>query len=106
MARRKRHHAALKRQRKRAREARARRRSMRREQRERDVVVTEMWGYRAHMECGRKLYYATKELAMARALKSVACGAPMLRAYKCPYCEGWHLTSKPEPADDMGEAVA
>ena len=23
-------------------------------------------------------------------------GAPPLHVYKCPYCNGWHLTSKPE----------
>ena len=35
------------------------------------------------------------EAAAARILESNTCNAKLLRAYECPYCKRWHLSSKP-----------
>lgn len=64
------------------------------EKKERDKRVTERYGRSAHYSCGRKARYPTKEAAIERAAIGIAHGQRYLRAYPCPYCGGWHLTSK------------
>lgn len=49
-----------------------------------------------HKACERKNRYATRAEAQATATECAEHGAPPLHAYRCPYCDGWHLTSKPE----------
>lgn len=65
-----------------------------REMRERDARVTAEYGDEAHKMCGCKLKYRSKGDALGRASKCVEHGSTPLRAYRCPYCGGWHLTSK------------
>lgn len=64
------------------------------ERAERDAMVTAEHGEQGHWSCGRKMRYPTKSAALMRASKCQRRGAPALRAYRCPYCGGWHLTSK------------
>lgn len=98
---RRRHHPSLKMARKRAKDARARRKRARRERISRDEVVTHNFGMAAHQMCGRKRRYGSEGAALVYASRCVAHGAPALRAYKCPYCDGWHLTSQPRTQDDV-----
>ena len=44
--------------------------------------------------CERKNRYASRYEAEATAAECAEHGAPPLHVYRCPYCEGWHLTSK------------
>ena len=46
--------------------------------------------------CERKNRYASRYEAELTAAECAEHGAPPLHVYKCPYCNGWHLTSKPE----------
>ncbi len=41
----------------------------------------------------RYAYLSEAEDAIAACAEHGTCG---LHAYRCPYCNGWHLTSKPE----------
>lgn len=66
------------------------------ERMERDARVTELHGERAHVMCGRKLRYPSKESALRTANRCLRHGSVALRAYKCPYCGGWHLTKDAE----------
>lgn len=59
----------------------------------RDARVTAEHGPAAHWACGRKARYPTREAAIERAAVGIAHGQPFLRAYQCPYCGGWHLSS-------------
>lgn len=43
----------------------------------------------AHMMCKRKVKFQSKERAEATNTGQ--------RAYRCPYCNGWHLASQKEP---------
>lgn len=63
------------------------------EKKERDARVTAEYGRSAHYACGRKARYPTKADAIERAAVGIAHGQKFLRAYECPYCGGWHLTS-------------
>jgi hypothetical protein len=45
--------------------------------------------------CG-KVFYPTRERAMKVAGRRQHEDAGYLRAYHCPECGGWHLTSKPK----------
>lgn len=67
-----------------------------RERARRDARVTAMHGEQAHRSCGKKYRYADESEALSMAARCVLDGAPMLRAYKCRYCGGWHLTKQPE----------
>ena len=63
------------------------------ERKRRDARVTAEYGHAAHYSCGRKARYPTREAAIERAAVGIAHGQPFLRAYLCPYCGGWHLSS-------------
>lgn len=62
----------------------------------RDARVTAEHGEHAHYSCGSKYRYETEQIALAAATKRVLRGAPMLRAYHCELCGGWHLTKRQE----------
>lgn len=68
------------------------RRLMHRQQ-NRDSRVTNEYGEQAHRQCGKKARYRSKIDALIAANRCTMRGAPKLRAYRCPYCGGWHLTS-------------
>lgn len=72
----------------------------REEQQQRDEYVTEKYGERAHNMCGRKIRYRSKSSALARASRCSFLGGASLRAYNCPYCNGWHLTSSKKLGDN------
>lgn len=44
--------------------------------------------------CERKNRYASRYEAELTAAECAEHGAPPLHVYHCPYCNGWHLTSK------------
>lgn len=46
--------------------------------------------------CTSKVRYDTREDAEEAARTSRFAGGKTLRVYRCDYCDGWHLTSKPE----------
>ena len=45
--------------------------------------------------CSSKNRYFSRAEAEATAAECAAHGAPKLHVYRCPFCDGWHLTSKP-----------
>ncbi|MFR6288741.1 MAG: hypothetical protein ACLUJY_05295, partial [Adlercreutzia equolifaciens subsp. celatus] len=51
---------------------------------------------RRHKACERKNRYASRYEAELTAAECAEHGAPPLHVYRCPYCNGWHLTSKGE----------
>lgn len=64
------------------------------EREKRDSMMRSTYGNVAHWMCGAKIRYESESDALARAARSAYHGAPLLRAYKCPYCDGWHLTKR------------
>lgn len=46
--------------------------------------------------CESKNRYATRAEAEDAIASCAAYGTRGLHCYPCPYCDGWHLTSKPE----------
>ena len=77
---------------KRKRDARKRKRKARIK---RDAEITKKYGMKGHRACGRKRSYPSEEAALSFANRSMnVYGAPPLKVYKCPYCDGWHLTHK------------
>lgn len=78
-----------------AKQLRAQRKRARRHRIMRDRVVTALYGDAGHRQCGKKARYITEYDAVRKAALYVAHGAPPLRAYECPLCGGWHLTSTP-----------
>lgn len=60
----------------------------------RDAEVTAEHGESGHRICGRKIRYRTESKARSRAAECQYHGAKGLRVYHCPYCDGWHLTSR------------
>ena len=45
--------------------------------------------------CSSKNRYATQGEALAAIAACEEYGTRGLQAYRCPYCNGWHLTSHP-----------
>lgn len=43
---------------------------------------------------GRKLVFATRDDALAKANRAKPGRLPALRAYRCKPCKGWHLTKQ------------
>ena len=78
---------------------RRRKRKAERERALRDAWVTEVWGRRGHGGCGRKLRFRC--LHEARTFAEAHAWHAKWWAYRCPYCNGWHLTS--HPGDDCVE---
>lgn len=69
------------------------------EMRSRDQWVTKRYGTQGHAACGKKRRYDTKTQAMSSADKSyydVAERGCSLHAYRCPFCDGWHITHHEE----------
>ena len=77
---------------KRAKHRRAQARS--RERRERDKRARAEHGADGHSECGKKRRYATEIEATLAAMHAEQRGALPLRAYRCRFCGGWHLTKR------------
>lgn len=46
------------------------------------------------MTCGRKIRYESE--GTAQIVMIMRGTKEHLRAYRCPYCGGWHITHKPE----------
>lgn len=46
--------------------------------------------------CESKNRYASRALAESAIASCADYGTTGLHAYRCPYCNGWHLTSKPQ----------
>lgn len=46
--------------------------------------------------CESKNRYMSKSEAEAAISACASYGTTGLHSYRCPYCDGWHLTSKPE----------
>ena len=46
--------------------------------------------------CESKNRYTSKSDAEAAITSCASYGTTGLHSYRCPYCNGWHLTSKPE----------
>lgn len=46
--------------------------------------------------CEAKNRYGTRAEAEEAIASCAAYGTRGLHCYRCPYCDGWHLTSKPE----------
>lgn len=51
--------------------------------------------HRRTKACESKNRYSSRSEAMATIAECEAHGTYGLQAYKCPYCNGWHLTSHP-----------
>lgn len=73
---------------------RRRKRKMEREQALRDAWVSEVWGKRGHGACGRKVRFRCMHDAGVFVADHHLTRTAW--AYRCPYCNGWHLTSHPE----------
>ena len=50
---------------------------------------------RRQKSCESKNRYATKGEAQLAIASCAEHGTKGLKAYRCPYCNGWHLTSHP-----------
>lgn len=71
------------------------RKEARRKRIKRDRIVTERYGTSAHYSCGRKVRYSTLANALDHARRyRILYAVPTCRPYPCPYCGGWHLTTK------------
>lgn len=60
---------------------------------QRDAEVTRRYGWTAHRSCGTKIAYQSEDEAMSSAARYSRRTVGLLRAYECPYCGKWHLTS-------------
>lgn len=61
--------------------------------RRRTRLIKKKYGRKAHNACTSKKYYHTKKGAMsaARCMERMFDGT--YTAYKCDFCDGWHLTT-------------
>ncbi|WP_296010049.1 hypothetical protein [uncultured Adlercreutzia sp.] len=67
-----------------------------REERRREKDAEAREAVRRKRGCESKQRYASRYEAEVTIAECRVHGAPPLHAYRCPYCNGWHLTSKPE----------
>ena len=58
--------------------------------------ASDEFGEAQRRTCAAKNRYATREDAEEAARTCTTNGRRTLRVYRCDYCDGWHLTSKPE----------
>ncbi|MBM6687975.1 hypothetical protein H6A35_03705 [Collinsella tanakaei] len=65
-----------------------------REQARRDELAAEREEALYDKACASKNRYATRADALDAAARCASHGTRGLHVYKCPYCNGWHLTSK------------
>jgi hypothetical protein len=47
-----------------------------------------------HSQCGRKKRYPSEDEARATADHQARATGRELRVYECPWCRGWHLSSR------------
>lgn len=66
-----------------------------REEKRREQKDAEREASRRQRTCERKKRYASRVDAEDAIAACAEHGRRGLRAYRCPYCGGWHLTSKP-----------
>lgn len=55
--------------------------------------------------CTSKNRYATRSDALEAAAACAAHGRGGLHVYRCPHCDGWHLTSHPQDPGAHGDAA-
>lgn len=82
-----------------ARRRTAKRKTAEKEKNQRAQQVLSQFGESAYKMCATKLAYATEAEANFMAFAHTTPSTP-LRAYRCPYCDMWHLTHK-----DAGDAL-
>ena len=75
--------------------ARRRKHKVQREQQRRSAKMEELYGHNGHSKCGRKIRYANSHSCQRYVDRHPQ--VPNLTFYRCPYCNGWHLTSHPLP---------
>ena len=56
--------------------------------------IEERMKQRRHSECGKKTRYASEAEARATADHQARATAKELNVYECPWCRGWHLSSR------------
>lgn len=66
-----------------------------REERRRDEASAEREAALRHRACESKNRYPSRTDAEEAIASCAAHGTRGLHAYRCPHCDGWHLTSKP-----------
>lgn len=47
-----------------------------------------------HSQCGKKTRYETEADARATADHQARASGRELKVYECPWCRGWHLSSR------------
>lgn len=67
-----------------------------REEHRREELAAEHEEALREKACRSKNRYASRAEAEAAILSCADHGRTGLHCYRCPYCHGWHLTSKPE----------
>lgn len=65
-----------------------------REERREEQIQEERESARMYKACESKNRYSSYSEAAATKADCEAHGSPTLHIYRCPYCNGWHLTSK------------
>ena len=65
------------------------------EKRREEQLSSEKEEARRHRACESKNRYASRDEARSVIAACEAEGRRGLEAYRCPYCDGWHLTSHP-----------
>ena len=65
------------------------------EHRREERLTEEKEAARRQKSCESKNRYATKGEAQLAIASCAEYGTKGLQSYRCPYCDGWHLTSHP-----------